>query len=329
MQQHVATDSVVSHDGTPIVYHQLGRGPGVVVLHGANVSARSFMRLAGALADDYTVYLPERRGHHIDPGKHYGICKEVEDLDALLAKTGARNVFGISAGGLIALQAARTITIIEKIALYEPALLPSGSTRIDWLGRYDREMARGEVAAALVTAMRGLALGPPVMNAMPRWLLVALTNMAMTGEEKRAEPGDVTMRMLAPTLHYDMQLLAEMTGTLESFREVRAAVLLLGGANGLPYLKPSMDALERSLPHVDGRVEFPRLDHGGACDPSETNRASDPGVVAAELRRFFACERNDRPHARGGEPSSCIMYRCDPQRESQLDQEFAQVIRMT
>ncbi|SDJ42372.1 hypothetical protein [Nonomuraea jiangxiensis] len=37
-----------------------------------------------------------------------------------------------------------------------------------WVDRFDREMAAGKVAAALVTSMLGLRLGPPIMNVMPR-----------------------------------------------------------------------------------------------------------------------------------------------------------------
>src|SRR5258708_33691373 len=57
------TGSVTSHDGTTISYRQLGHGPGVVMLHGSMESAQSHMQLATALADAFTVYLPDRRGH--------------------------------------------------------------------------------------------------------------------------------------------------------------------------------------------------------------------------------------------------------------------------
>jgi hypothetical protein len=84
-------------------------------------------------------------------------------------------------------------------------------------------------------------------------------------------------------------LLAEMAGTLESFRAVHAEVLLLGGSKGLPYLKPSLDALEQVVPHAE-RVELKGLDHGGSSDVSDTNSGGKPEVVAPELRRFFAVD---------------------------------------
>ncbi len=71
--------------------------------------------------------------------------KEVEDLEALLAKTGAYRVFGVSSGGLIPLQAARTLPSIHKVALYEPALIVNGSASMAFLARYDQEIAQGRI----------------------------------------------------------------------------------------------------------------------------------------------------------------------------------------
>ena len=148
-------------------------------------------------------------------------------------------------------------------------------------------MAQGKLAAAMVTSMKGLQLGGPVLNVMPDWLLTAFTNMAIKSEDKKARPDDMTMRNFAPTLRYEALLLAEMTGTLQSFRTVGADVLLLGGSKGLPFLKPSLNALEKVLPHAR-RVEFAGLDHGGSGDVSKINAGGQPAVVAPELRRFFA-----------------------------------------
>ncbi|HEY7357653.1 MAG TPA: alpha/beta hydrolase [Ktedonobacterales bacterium] len=288
-REQYTTSAVTSQDGATIGYRQIGQGPGLVLLHGSNVSGQDFTQLAEALADAFTVYLPDRRGRGLSSpfGDDYGIQQEVEDLDALLTRTGAHQVFGVSAGGLICLQAALSLPAIHKIALYEPALLLDGPARTAWLARYDQEMAQGKVAAALVTCMKGLELGGPVMNAMPRWLLESFTNMAMYSEDKQASADAITMRKLAPTLHYDGLLLAEMSGQLERFQAVRAEVLLLGGSKGLPYLKDSLAALEKTLPHVAKRVEFPGLEHGGANNASKTNRGSKPELVAQELRRFF------------------------------------------
>jgi len=121
---------------------------------------------------------------------------------------------------------------------------------------------------------------------MPRWLLKAFTSMGMKSEEKQAKAGDVTMRKLAPTLHYDFQLVVEMAETLERYRSVPVEVLLLGGSKSPAYLKSALDGLEKVLPN-EKRIEFAGLDHGGSSDMSNTNRGGHPELVAQELRQFF------------------------------------------
>ena len=60
-----------------------------------------------------------------------------------------------------------------------------------------------------------------------------LTKRMIAREDRNARAGDVTMRMLAPTLHYDFQLITESEGPLERFNDIRADLLLLGGTKSL------------------------------------------------------------------------------------------------
>ena len=282
---HDITGFVTSKDGTSIGYRQLGQGPGVIVLHGAMESGLSHLQLAEALASGLTVYLPDRRGRGLSGpyGKDHGIEKDVEDMNALLTKTGAHFVFGVSSGAIICLEAALTLPAIQKAAIFEPPLMVNGPAPWAWLTRFDQEIAQGKVAAAMITGMKGAQMGPPMLNAMPRWLLERLTTMMMASEDKKAGRDDVTMRMLAPTLHYDFQLVIEEDGALERFRALRADVLLLGGSKSPAYLKAAVDALEKVLPRVR-RVEFPGLGHEAS---GNRDRRGQPERVAAELRRFF------------------------------------------
>jgi pimeloyl-ACP methyl ester carboxylesterase len=287
----MTTGSVVSNDGTRIGYLRVGRGPAVVLLHGSNESARSHTQLALALADTCTVYLPDRRGRGMS-GPHrpdHSIRTEVEDLQAVLAGSGAQRVFGVSVGGLIVLEAARTQPAIRKVAAYEPALLMDRSSRYTgWVRRFDREMAQGKVAAALITSVRGLDLAPPAFKRMPRPQAETLTNMAMDSEDKQATSDTVTMRELAPTLRWEGVLLAEMAGTIGTFAAVPAEVLLLGGDMKHPaFIKPAFDALAQTLPH-NRRVVFPGLEHGGSSDVGPANPGGKPEMVAPEIRSFFA-----------------------------------------
>src|SRR5579863_3524736 len=98
--------SVVSRDGTTIAYRTFGHGPGIIAVHGGAQAAQNFTKLATALSDVFTVYVPDRRGRGRSgpPGHNYGLQAECDDIDALLTATGSHNVFGLSSGALIALQ---------------------------------------------------------------------------------------------------------------------------------------------------------------------------------------------------------------------------------
>ncbi len=287
----MTTGVVASADGTTVGYLRTGRGPAVVVLHGSNESALSHIQLALALADEFTVYLPDRRGRGLS-GPHrpdHSMRTEVEDLRAVIAHSGAQKVFGVSVSALITLQAARTAPAIRQVAVYEPALLMDTSgTYTSWVHRFDQEMAHGQMADALITSLRGLDLAPPALRVMPRRLLVAVTDAAMRKEDAHAAPGAVTIRELASTLRYEPLLLAEMAGTVATFADVPADVLLMGGDMKRPaFIRPAFDALALTLPRVQCAV-FPGLDHGGSGDPGPANRGGKPEVVAPAIRSFFA-----------------------------------------
>jgi pimeloyl-ACP methyl ester carboxylesterase len=57
-----ATHAVHSRDGTRIGYSRSGDGPGLILLRGALQTSRSFSRLAAELGDNFTIYVPDRRG---------------------------------------------------------------------------------------------------------------------------------------------------------------------------------------------------------------------------------------------------------------------------
>lgn len=281
----VTTGSVTSTDGTTIGYRRLGQGPAVVMLHGAMESGLSHLQLAEQLASSFTVYLPDRRGRGLSGpfGSAYSIGKEVEDLSAVLDESGAGQVLGVSSGALITLAATLTLPALRRAAIFEPPLLVDGPALTASLLRFDEEIAQGKVAAALITGMHAAEMGPPIFNLIPRWPLERLTNLFMAGEDRNAKSDAVTMRMLAPTLHYDFQLITEMVGTLDSFAAIDADVLLLGGSKSPAYLKASVDGLAKVLPHAT-RFEFPGLAHGAT---GNTDRGGKPELVAQRLREYF------------------------------------------
>ena len=165
------------------------------------------------------VYVPDRRGRGLSGpyGRHDSIRQEVEDLAALLAGTGARDVFGVSSGADHRARGRLTIPGIRRLAAFEPPLFEDDALPIELLTRFDAEMAEGRVAAALITAMKGAQMGPPLFNRMPRWISERLSGAFMASEERKDLDGYVPMRVLAPAMHYDFRLVAEASGRLERF----------------------------------------------------------------------------------------------------------------
>lgn len=273
---------VTSADGTTIGYRRIGSGPGLVISHGGMGSGHNHLEQARALADTFTVYLPDRRGRGLSGpfGDGYGVRQDAEDLAAVIAATGARYLFGLSVGGASALAAALTVPAVEKLAVYEPAL---STAPLGWVPRFTAELDRGRTAAALVTAMKGAQMGPPLLRAAPRPLLELGTYLGLRSEDRRGSGEYEPMRVLAEALRHETRILAEMNGRLGDFRALRTEVLLLGGAKSPAYQKAALSALERVLPHAT-RVELPGVGHEA---PWNAGRGGSPERVAAAMRPFF------------------------------------------
>lgn len=273
---------VRSADGTTIAYRQAGDGPGVVLLHGSGQSS-DLLSLARTLSGTFTVYLPERRGRG-GSGPYTGghsLQEEIEDLTALLDRTHAHNVFGHSVGAVIAIEAARTIPGITKLALYEPPLEFDGITHTAWLPRYEREMASGRLADALVTIMKGTA-DRTAVRLVPRFLLATALGLAIRRAKDRPVPAGVTHpRDIISAMHNDARTVLDAAGPLDRFAGLPCEVLLLGGSRSARNLTAPLDGLSAMLPRAD-RVTLPRAGHTA---PSNNGK---PQLVAAHLRAFFS-----------------------------------------
>lgn len=273
--------TVVSEDGTTIGYRQLGGGPGLILLHGGMMAAHSFMKLAAALSEHFTVVVPDRRGRGASGpfGRNYTLEKEVEDVSAVLSSTGSHLIFGLSSGAIIALQSAVQLPAIRKVALYEPPLAVNGLNPAAWLPRYDREIAEGNLPAAMVTVSKGVPVSP-IFSKLPRFIGTILMRLAIPAEAKQTPKGSVSLAALIPTMHYDAQLVTAVGDKFDRYRELETSVLLLGGSRSPRSLKVALDALAGALPNAE-RVEIPHVGHMAADDGGK------PDKVARELLRFF------------------------------------------
>ncbi|MFI7450357.1 alpha/beta fold hydrolase [Nonomuraea sp. NPDC049714] len=115
---------VRSCDGTAIAFRRYGAGPAIVLVGGAAE------RLALLLSTGFTVYRPDRRGFG-DSGDTapYAVAREVEDLDAVIdAAGGSVSMAGLGSGAVLALEAARLLPGITRLALHGPTLRPRPDT---------------------------------------------------------------------------------------------------------------------------------------------------------------------------------------------------------
>lgn len=125
--------TLTSKDGTKIAYDKVGQGPALILVAGA-FSYRKFpgqVQLANLLSKHFTVYNYDRRGRG-DSGdsQSYDIAHELEDLQAMIVEAGgSANVWGLSSGAVLALQAAASGVNITKLALHEPPFVIGAADR--------------------------------------------------------------------------------------------------------------------------------------------------------------------------------------------------------
>ena len=281
---------VTSKDGTTVGYRQMGNGPGLILLHGGISSSQYFMKLGAALSDEFTVYIPDRRGRGLSGpfGNNYNTQREVEDLDAILKKTDAHYLFGGSSGGLIALQASLKLSDIHKIALYEPLVYINKSEMDKFnsiVENFDQELAEGEFTTAMVTSLNVYTQIDPeekssILFHLPSVIWKPIFGLILDVDERNVKGDDVTLKELMPTLKFDVQLVNETEGKLENFKNVPEEVLLLNGSKSPIFLKHSTDAINKLLPHVK-HIELEGLDHDSAQDYGK------PEIIAKEIKRFI------------------------------------------
>jgi pimeloyl-ACP methyl ester carboxylesterase len=281
---------VTSKDGTIIGYRQMGNGPGLILLHGGISSSQYFMKLGKALSDNFTVFIIDRRGRGLSGpfGDDYCLQREVEDLDALLKKTNANYVFGASSGGLIAMHASITLPDIHKIISYEPVVYVNKDEMDrfnDIVQRFDQKLAEGDLTAAMVTSLDVYSkIDPEEKSAkifhLPSMIWKPIFGLILEADEKNVKEDDSTLKELMPTLKFDIQLVNETEGKLENFKNVNAVVLLLNGSKSPIFLKHSIQALNKVLPHVT-HIELQGLDHDSAQDYGK------PNTIAKEIKLFL------------------------------------------
>lgn len=286
---------VTSKDGTTIGFRQLGHGPGVVLMHGGALGSQHYMKLGAALADEFSVYIPDRRGRGMSGpyGAHYNIEREDEDLDAIVTDTGAQYVFGAANGGLFALHASMTVPAIRKVAVFEPVLFLGQPGLEEFKGVISRGqhlLAGGDVAAAMASLAkdaqdsdaRAKSVAAPYRLLGRIMTQPVMCRALLWADARRVKGDDAALRDLILAWTTDMDVVKATEGTIDDYKKVTAEVLLLCASDAVPLFKATLDALQNVLPRAT-RVELSGVNHGAAQDQGGT-----PAVIAEQLRRFFS-----------------------------------------
>jgi pimeloyl-ACP methyl ester carboxylesterase len=272
--------SVTSTDGTTIGYRELGAGPGVILMHGGALASQHYMKLGSALADRFTVYLPDRRGRGMSGpyGPDYCIAREDEDLRA------------VADGGLFALHASMTIPALRKVAVFEPVIFVDQPGLADFVRLIDRGSQRieqGDIPGAMAGLAtdaqdyRGESVSAPYRVA--GWLMSRrpVCQAILWADARRVRGDDVALADLIRAWKPELDLVKATAGTLDDYRKVTAEVLLICGTQAPPLFTGTQDALESVLPH-SRRIALAGLNHGAPQD-----QGGRPDLIAEQLRSFF------------------------------------------
>jgi len=256
--------TVTSADGTEIAYELHGSGPPLVLLHGGSGSRENWAGLRPHLETEFTLVLPDRRGRG-DSGGHaeYGLDREIADLRALLdAVDGDPAVFGHSFGGLVALAAAETLPI-DRLLLYEPALLVGEHRGDDLAARMQERLDAGRRREAMRLFYEESSDIPDV-EALPWWPeevhfgrteTVVRENREVEAFELPTEP-EVDARTLLLTGEHGPAHLQDAVFTLRDRLSDARLVELDGVGHVAPMTAP--ERVAEAVRGFVGRAEPPR-----------------------------------------------------------------------
>ena len=269
--------TVQSADGTTVAFTKAGQGPPLILVDGA-LCSRSFgpmPKLAAQLAPHFTVYTYDRRGRGASGNTlPYAPDREVDDIEALTAMAGqdARTggtvfVHGTSSGAALALEAAKRIPAITKLAVYEPPFIVDGTRSpipdgyLAELTRLVADDRRGDAVKMFMRFVGTPAIFTAVMPLTPVW---------------------PKLKAVAPTLPYDIAILQDhqrgMPFAAGEWAAVKIPALVAVGGKSPAWMTNATRALAGALPDVRHQT-LPGQNH-----------MVKPQAIAPVLTEFF---RND------------------------------------
>ncbi len=258
--------TVRSSDGTTIAYDQWGEGPPLIYVGGALNDRSSGAGLAQVLAPRFTVLSYDRRGRGgSGDTAPYAVEREVEDLAALIdAAGGPAFVYGLSSGGVLALEAAAQGLPIAKLAVYE----------VPFAGDEARQRRAREYHAKLTELLAADRRG----DAVEAFMTMVGTPAEMIGQ-MRGSPMWPALEALGPSLGHDSAVMGDSQGAAppaERLAKVAVPTLVLDGGASPAWIRESARRVAGMIP--------------GARHRSLEGQTHDinPAVLAPVLEEFFA-----------------------------------------
>lgn len=279
------TSFATSADGTRLGFHSVGSGPGLVIVHGAMQSGVSQLELAGLLSPAHTVHLVDRRGRGASEGPpSTNTQQEVDDVRAVLAATGARDLFGVSSGAIISARTALT-GAVDRVCLFEPPLSVNGSVRLDLVPNFVAALDADNLPRAMALSMKLAEMGPAWMFGLPTSVLAAVSARMLARDDARSLPeGAVHVRELVHALGADFAVVVENADTTTDFADITVPAVVIDGTKTRPYLRTAVSALAAAIPRAQ-HLELPGQSHGVTQNRAQWGR---PELVAPALLEFFA-----------------------------------------
>jgi pimeloyl-ACP methyl ester carboxylesterase len=240
---------VISKDGTPIAFDQIGTGPPIILVAGAfgHRKLAGLSELAALLSSDFTAINYDRRGRG-DSGntKPYAVPREIEDIESLIDYAGGSAfLYGVSSGAILALEAANQMPHkVQKLALYEPPFIVNDSRPP--LPQDFVEQLEGAIAAGRP--------GDAIDIIMSEVLLIPAQNLGAL----RDDPLWEDMVKVAPTLVYDGRIQIDfMRGQplpRDRWMAVDFPTLVINGENSQSFFNDGAKALVDFLPDAQQRI---------------------------------------------------------------------------
>src|SRR3954454_6072403 len=253
--------TTTSKDGTIIGYQQIGNGQGLIICHGGGTMSQDYEKLAIALSDTFTVYIPDRRGRGLSgqEGKGYDIQKATQDLVAVMQTTSADFIFGHSAGAMIALET-MLVTPCKKLAIYEPPISVNHSFPFSWLTEFEKALQKGKRKKAFAISAKGLNVKG--VGKMPLWIITLLVKARALLDRKKMI---ARILDLLPTLTADVKMARELASKFERYHTIDITVSLMAGSRTPEYNRIGLKALSDVLKQPNTTI-FKGLDHSSPLE---------------------------------------------------------------